>query len=492
VKFNIKAGLPEQIRCDCVVVGLSDTGRLQPAGLALDRASSGHLKKVLKAGDLSGKVGKSLLLHGISGINAARVLVVGTGSGKLSDTQFRKVVRSVAAALDDKSISTALLCLEDLPSARDEAWKLEQAVLVIRDATYRINKISDQADPAHAVKEYVLGVNKAVKALATTVSRAEAIANGMDLAKDLAHLPGNICTPTYLANQAQAIAKRFKLKAEILEQSHMEKLGMGSLLSVSAGSRQPPKLITLKYQGGAKTQKPIVLVGKGITFDTGGISLKPSAGLEGMKYDMSGAASVLGTLQAVAEMQLPINVIGVIPSCENMPDGNATRPGDIVRSMAGKTIEITNTDAEGRLVLCDALTYSRRFEPETIIDVATLTGACVVALGKEASGLFTKSPKLLQELQAASDYSGDRAWSMPLYDEYLEAMKSTYADLNNAGGRDAGACTAAAFLSAFTEGLNWAHLDIAGTAGKPESLGKGSSGRPVPLFCRFLIERSGG
>jgi leucyl aminopeptidase len=461
-------------------------------GRTLDKASAGQLATLLKAGDLSGKVGKSLLLHQVPGIKAPRVLVVGTGSTKLSDTQYRKVIRTVASALDDKNLKSALLCLDDLPSARDSAWKLEQAVLVIRDAAYRINKISDQKDPAHAVEQYGLVVNKVSKSLTTVVSRAEAVANGMDLAKDLAHLPGNICTPTYLADQAKAIAKRFKLKAEILEQSDMEKLGMGSLLSVSAGSRQPPKLITVHYQGAGKSHKPIVLVGKGITFDTGGISLKPSAGLEGMKYDMSGAASVLGTLQAVAEMKLRLNLVAVIPSCENMPDGNATRPGDIVRSMSGKTIEITNTDAEGRLILCDALTYARRFNPDTIIDVATLTGACVVALGKEASGMFSKQPKLLKQLQAASDYSGDRAWHMPLYDEYLEIMKSTYADLNNAGGRDAGACTAAAFLSAFTEGLNWAHFDIAGTAGKPENLGKGSSGRPVPLFCRFLIERSGG
>ena len=319
--------------------------------------------------------------------------------------------------------------------------------------------------------------------------QAAAIAHGMKLAKDLGNLPGNICTPAYLAEQAAKMADAHKLKVTILEEKDMEKLGMHSLLSVTRGSRQPAKLITLEYRGGDKKQKPVVLVGKGLTFDSGGISLKPGAEMDEMKYDMCGAASVLGTMQAIAEMGLKLNVVAVIPSSENMPDGAASKPGDIVTSMAGLTIEILNTDAEGRLILCDALTYAARFEPDTVIDIATLTGACVIALGGVASGLFSNQDPLARELLDAGEYANDKAWQMPLWDDYQQQLDSNFADMQNIGGRAAGSITAACFLSRFTKDYRWAHLDIAGTAWK-SGKEKGSTGRPVPLLTQYLISRA--
>jgi leucyl aminopeptidase len=315
------------------------------------------------------------------------------------------------------------------------------------------------------------------------------VADGISLARDLGNLAPNICTPTYLAEQAMDMAKTYKLKVTVLEQKDMENLGMGALLAVARGSRQPPKLIALEYWGGAKKGKPIVLVGKGVTFDTGGISLKPAAEMDEMKYDMCGAASVLGTIHAVAKMGLPVNVVGIIPATENMPGGNATKPGDVVTSMSGQTIEILNTDAEGRLILCDALAYIERYEPEAVIDIATLTGACVIALGHVASGLLSNDDELARELLDASERAVDRAWRLPLFDEYQEQLKSNFADMANIGGRAAGTITAACFLSRFTKKYRWAHLDIAGTAWK-SGKEKGATGRPVPLLTQFLISRT--
>jgi len=311
----------------------------------------------------------------------------------------------------------------------------------------------------------------------------------MCLTKDLGNLAPNICTPAYLAKQAKDLAKSHKLKVTVLEEKDMEKLGMGSLLSVAQGSEQPAKLIVLEYQGLSKKDNPIVLVGKGVTFDTGGISLKPAAEMDEMKFDMSGAASVLGTLQAVAEMKLPVNVVGIIPATENMPSGKATKPGDVVTSLSGQTIEVLNTDAEGRLILCDALTYAERYNPKVVIDIATLTGACVIALGNFTTGLLSNDDKLAQALLAAGEHAGDRAWQLPLWDEYQDLLKSNFADIANIGGRAAGTITAACFLSRFTKKYRWAHLDIAGTAWK-SGKEKGSTGRPVPLLTQFLIDQS--
>jgi leucyl aminopeptidase len=362
-----------------------------------------------------------------------------------------------------------------------------------RAAAYRFDQMkSKREDKAPKPHQVVIAVERSQQAQATlAVTRAVALANGQDLARTLGNLPPNVCTPTYLAAEARRIGREFKLKTEVLERKQIEALKMGSFLAVAQGSEQEPRLIVMHYQGASSKQAPVVLVGKGITFDTGGISIKPAAAMDEMKFDMCGAASVLGTLRAVAEMQLKINLIGLIPACENMPSGRAARPGDIVTSMSGQTIEILNTDAEGRLILCDALTYAERFKPRTVIDIATLTGACVVALGHHHSGLFSRQDALAAELLDAGRESGDSCWRMPLDEPYQEALKSRFADVANVGGRDAGAVTAACFLARFTRKYDWAHLDIAGTAWKSGAQ-KGSSGRPVPLLTRFLIARAEG
>ena len=322
------------------------------------------------------------------------------------------------------------------------------------------------------------------------LKEAVATADGAALARTLGNLPPNICTPSYLAEEAKKLARQFKLGLQVLERREMEKLGMGALLSVTRGSHQPPKLIVLRYQGAAKSKKPVVLVGKGITFDTGGISLKPAAEMDEMKYDMAGAASVLGALRALAGMKAPVNAIAVVPACENMPGGGASRPGDVVTTLSGQTVEILNTDAEGRLILCDALSYTERMQPDVVVDVATLTGACVIALGHVATGMFANDQRLADELRAAGEEAWDRVWQMPLWDDYQEQLRSNFADMANIGGRPAGSVTAACFLSRFTKKLRWAHLDIAGTAWK-SGREKGSTARPVPLLVRFVLRHAG-
>jgi leucyl aminopeptidase len=351
--------------------------------------------------------------------------------------------------------------------------------------------MKSKKEKAHVTLRNVIvpAAREDAKSAQAGLTRAVATAHGAALAKDLGNLPGNVCTPTYLAERAQSLAKAQRLRVEVLERKDMERLGMGSLLSVAAGSVQPPKLITLEYRGAGKQDAPVELVGKGITFDTGGISIKPAAEMDEMKFDMSGAGSVLGTLSAVAEMKLPMNVVGVVPSTENMPGGRATKPGDIVTTMSGQTVEILNTDAEGRLILCDALTYAARYKPSTVIDIATLTGACVIALGHVATGLFANDDALARELIAAGDASYDRVWHLPLWDDYQEQLRSNFADFANIGGRPAGSVTAACFLARFTKQFRWAHLDIAGTAWK-SGRETGSTGRPVPLLTQFLIARS--
>src|SRR5690349_12750032 len=342
-----------------------------------------------------------------------------------------------------------------------------------------------------ALRKLILSVDRAAeKRAAAGLAQGLAVAHGMSLAKDLGNLPPNVCTPSYLADQARELAKRYRMKVTVLERADMERLGMNTLLSVAQGSAQPPKFIVLEHRGGPKKMKPVALVGKGVTFDTGGISLKPAAEMDEMKFDMCGAASVLGTMKAVGEMKLPVNVVGVIPTTENMPGGRATRPGDIVKSLSGQTVEILNTDAEGRLILCDALTYVERFQPAAVIDIATLTGACVIALGHVASGLFANDDALAREVLSAADAAFDRAWHLPLWDDYQEQLKSNFADFANIGGRPAGSVTAACFLARFTKKFRWAHLDIAGTAWK-SGKEKGATGRPVPLLTQFLLKRAG-
>ncbi|GBG13554.1 leucyl aminopeptidase [Novimethylophilus kurashikiensis] len=495
MEFSIKNGNPEKQRNACVIVGVFEHRKLSDAAGAIDRAADGYLSSLLRRGDMDGKLGSTLLVHNVPGTLCERVLLVGCGKEReFNDRAYRQAVLASVKALDGTGASDAASFLAELTvRRRDLGWRVEQMVEITSDAAYRFAHPScKKEEERRGLSRLIINVPQRndLKRVDVALKRGLAIAGGARMAKDLGNLPGNICTPTYLAQQAQELAKSYNLEIEVLERDDMEKLGMGSLLSVARGSRQPPKLIVLQYRKGKASQKPLVLIGKGITFDAGGISLKPAAEMDEMKYDMCGAASVLGTMKAVAEMDLAMNLVVIVPTCENLPDGDANKPGDIVTSMSGQTIEVLNTDAEGRLILCDAMTYAERFEPEAVVDVATLTGACVIALGHHVSGLFGNEEGLVKELTNAGDESFDRVWAMPLLDEYQDQLKSNFADMANIGGRAAGSITAACFLSRFAKKYNWAHLDIAGTAWK-SGKDKGATGRPVPLLAHFLLKRGG-
>ena len=492
MEFSIKQSSSEKQRSGCVVVGVYEGGKLSPAAQALDKAAAHHLSDLIARGDMNGKSASTLLLHKLPGIAAERVLLVGLGkASELDNKTSVEILRAAFAALNATATKDAALYIIDEGVGKDAAWVIKQAVFAAAEQAFRADGMkSKPAKPATLKSITFATLEKPSAALKNALDQADATARGIDLAKTLGNLPGNICTPTYLAAKALALGKAHKsIKTTVLEEKDMQKLGMGSFLSVTRGSEQPAKLITMEYHGGDKKQKPVVLVGKGITFDSGGISLKPGADMDEMKYDMCGAASVLGTMQAIAEMGLKLNVVGVIPACENLPSGRATKPGDIVTSMSGQTIEILNTDAEGRLILCDALTYSAKFKPDTVIDIATLTGACVIALGHVASGLFSNEDELAKELLAAGEQAYDRAWQLPLWDDYQPLLDSNFADMQNIGGRAGGTITAACFLSRFTKDYRWAHLDIAGTANK-SGKDKGATGRPVPLLTQYLINRT--
>ena len=494
MEFSIKSGSPEKQRTGCVVVGVFEGRKLSASAQAIDAASGQYLGDVLRRGDLEGGLGKTLLLHNVPKIAADRILLVGLGREReFNERAYRTAMGAAVKALRSTGASDATVCLTDIPiKRRDTGWRVEHAVLATMEGSYRFDKLKSKApEPKRALRKVVLHVSRRneIAAGEIAIARGVAIAEGVSLAKDLGNLPGNHCTPTYLAEQAVEMGKRHGIKVEVLEQKDCEKLGMGCFLAVARGSRQPPKFIVLEYHGGKRDQPPVVLVGKGITFDTGGISIKPAAEMDEMKFDMCGAASVLGAMKAIALMKLPLNVVGAIPSTENMPGGNAIKPGDIVTTMSGQTVEILNTDAEGRLILCDALTYVEKYKPAAVIDVATLTGAMVIALGHVATGLFANSDPLARELIHAGETAWDRAWHMPLWDEYQDALKSNFADIPNIGSRAGGSITAACFLSRFTKAYPWAHLDIAGTAWK-SGLDKGATGRPVSLLAHFLIKRA--
>ena len=495
MEFSIKSGSPEKQRSACVVAGVFESRKLTLPVELLDKAADGYISEIIRRGDMEGKAGTTLLLQKVPGTLCERVLLVGLGKEKdFREKEFCTAVRTAIKTLNETGAFDASFFLTELTvKRRSLSWRVRQTVIIALDATYKFDQFKSKKDEVRRpLRKLTLGVERRTELTLSdeALNQGIAIAQGMALAKTLGNLPANICHPTYLAEQAQAMAKEFSLGCEILEAADMETLGMHSLLAVARGAHQPPKLIVLTYKGAKASEKPVVLVGKGVTFDTGGISLKPAAEMDEMKYDMCGAASVLGTMQAVARMQLPINLTVIVPATENMPGGNATRPGDIVTSMSGQTIEILNTDAEGRLILCDALTYAERFEPDTVIDVATLTGACVVALGGVASGLFANKDSLARDLLDAGDEAHDRAWHMPLWDDYQELLKSPFADMGNIGGRWGGAITAACFLSRFTKKYDWAHLDIAGTAWK-SGVDKGATGRPVPLLTHYLMQRAG-
>jgi leucyl aminopeptidase len=507
MKFTIKTTSPEKSETGFLVLCFFVDAPLPPASQAINEASWGKLAVFASSGELDEKAGSTLLLHGLAGVAAERVLLVSLGkSGSFSDKAWRNAITAAGKAINDTPSRDGAIMLEEatLPPGRDLTWALRQASRIVADCIYkfdapRANKENGSAKRGARKIAFILS-SEPDPLQKEAVRHGQAVAEGMALAKDLGNLGANVCTPARLAETALALGKRFKFEVDVLKRADMEKLGMDALLSVARGSCQEPRFIVMHYGGhhgkSGKTHKnanpsshPIVLVGKGITFDSGGISLKPGAEMDEMKYDMSGAASVIGAFKAIALMGLPIEVIGIIPAAENMPGGNASRPGDVVRSMSGQTIEILNTDAEGRLILCDALTYAERFKPDCVIDIATLTGACVVALGKIPSGLLATDDALADELTQSGLDSGDRVWRLPLWEEYQELLKSNFADMANVGNRYGGAITGAAFLSRFTGAYKWAHLDIAGTAWLSGN-DKGSTGRPVPLLGEFLIGRA--
>lgn len=494
MEFSIKSGRPEKQRGACVVVGVFEPRKLSAAAEVVDTAAHQFLSDILRRGDMDGKAGTCLLLHSVPGVEADRILLVGLGKEReFREKEYRAALATAVRQINETGGFDGTVYLTELNvRKRDVGWKIRQAVLAVQETMYRFDRLKSKKDEVRRpLRKLTFCVSRRNELAAAEAALAEglAMAAGAELAKNLGNLPGNICTPTYLADQARQLAKSHGLGVDILDRIDMEKLGMNTLLSVARGSHEPPKFIVLRHVGGATGAKPTVLVGKGVTFDSGGISLKPGLEMDEMKYDMCGAASVMGTLKAAAMMKLPLNVIGVIPTTENMPGGAATKPGDVVTSMSGQTVEILNTDAEGRLILCDALTYVERFDPECVVDIATLTGACVIALGHVASGLLANNEGLARELLDAGDDAYDRAWQLPLWDDYQEQLKSNFADMANIGGRPAGTITAACFLARFADKYRWAHLDIAGTAWR-SGKEKGATGRPVPLLSHFLMERA--
>ncbi len=495
IQFSAKVVDPVKQSADCLIVGCYEGVKLTTAASAINAADAQQLEALLKRENFQGKPGQTLLLLNPQGIAAERLLVLGLGmlkEGEVSADNYRKAVQKIADALRTTPCKELTLALGDVVVQKQTpAWQARQVAEQLSLLDYRADKLkSKPAEVSLQIKKVTFAATKAdIAAVSQGLALGQAIAKGVNLARELGDLPGNICTPTYLANEAKRLGRSHsKLSVNVLEEKQLSELGMGSFLSVAAGSDQPAKLIVLEYKGAGQKQAPVALVGKGITFDTGGISLKPGAAMDEMKYDMCGAASVLGTFQTLIDLALPVNVVGVIAATENMPSGSATKPGDIVTSMSGQTIEILNTDAEGRLVLCDALTYTERFKPKAVVDIATLTGACVIALGNHATGLFSNSDALARSLLAAGEEAADRAWHMPLWDEYQKQLDSNFADMANIGGREAGSVTAACFLSRFAKKFDWAHLDIAGTAWRSGGA-KGATGRPVPLLVQFLLNQ---
>ena len=495
MKFDTFASGLSALPVDCITVGIHDDAALAGAALELDKASSGAISRLVKRGDFAARPGETLLLTDLPGLKASRVLLVGQGTPQsLNRKSWRRAVVAAIGAVSRTQIASVAIALAR-PGARElDDYHCARAIAEITGHTlYRVNDLKSGKKPKPSALARVLA--GPFKAAAANHARrglkdGAAIALGARTLRDLANLPGNICTPTYIADQARALAKRYpKLEVSVLDEAAIAKEKMGCFLSVTRGSDEPPRFIVLQYRGASAKQAPIALVGKGITFDSGGISLKDPAGMDEMKFDMTGAASVLGSMHVVCELGLKLNVVGLIAACENMPSGSATKPGDIVTSAAGHTVEVLNTDAEGRLVLCDALQYSRRFSPSAVIDIATLTGAIVVALGAHHCGVFSNSDALARELLACGVRADDRAWQMPLAEEYGDMLKSNFADFANVAGREGGSCTAAAFLGKFTQGLNWAHLDIAGCA-YLSGANKGSTGRPLGLLADFLIRRA--
>ena len=496
MKFAIQPNLDQINPDECLILGIFETGEMTLPADKLMPATYQFIQNLIKEGDFTGKSGQTLMLYPTPALFTHRILLVGCGKNpQLNERDYRKALQLSINTLSHSKIAqiTVTLTIASV-SNRDTAWKIKQAVEVISDSLYRFEQFKSEPTPQPTLENVFLAItdNHELKNYEKALNQGLAIATGITLTKNLANMPSNICTPAYLAEEAKQFAKEYPtLSATILDEKEIEELGMGAFLAVAKGSKHSPKLICLEYKGAAENQAPIVFVGKGITFDTGGVSLKPADSMVGMKYDMCGAATVFGTLKAAAELQLPLNLVGIIAAAENMPSGTAAKPEDIVTTLSGQTVEIMNTDAEGRLVLCDALTYSQRYKPAAIIDIATLTGAVVIALGTHASGLLANNEKLAHALLTAGNESFDRAWQMPLWDEYQDQLKSPFADMSNVGGRAAGTITAACFLSRFTKKFPWAHLDVAGTAAMMMGGNdRYATGRPVPLLVQYLINHS--
>ena len=491
MQFSVKTGKPVTLKTDCAIVPLYDGASLTGAAKDFDKSSGGLIRRLIRSGDASGKLGKTLLLRDLRSTQSANLLLVGCGTRSgFGHKQLGIAAAAAAAALADTSLKNSLSFLGYDRGRGIETYLMTRTtVQAMRAALYRFNEQKSQQDPAPKLSRVgiVVGADDDAAEARSGIKDGSAIANGMDLARDLGNRSPNVCTPSHLANVAREIAKLHpKMSVKVLAEKDMEKLGMGALLAVTRGAKEPARFIVLEYKGAPAAEAPIALCGKGITFDTGGISLKPPPKMDEMKFDMCGGASVLGTMRTVAELAPACNVVGIVPTCENMPGGEATRPGDIVTSLSGQTIEILNTDAEGRLILCDALTYAQQFEPRCIIDVATLTGACVIALGPVYAGLFTTDEDLRGDLVAAGRRASDEAWPMPADEEYGESLRSNFADFANVGSRDGGASVAAQFLSRFVKGVPWAHLDIAGVAWR-QNQAKGATGRPVAMLVDYLL-----
>lgn len=501
LSYNIVSGAPAAIKCDCLIVGVFAKGGMPTLTKQVDKASGGAIGSLIKNGDHDGAVGHVATLYDLPDLGASRLMIVGLGNeDKLNDKRYqRATVAALKTAMKSGAKTAAsTLCAIDYGKTTI-GWRVRYGVDAIANELYVFDELKQsgrkkakkQSSGAKGLQsvDFVVGNARQAKSAKTGLAHGLALAEGTHITRDLGNLPGNICTPTYLGEQAQKLGKSHGLKVTVYDEERMRKLKMNTLLSVSAGSAEEARLIVMEYNGGRKGAKPVALVGKGITFDTGGISLKPGATMDEMKFDMCGAASVFGTMAAIASMKLKLNVVGIVAAAENMPGSKATKPGDIIESMKGLTVEILNTDAEGRLVLCDTLTFTERFKPTAVVDMATLTGACVVALGSPATGLFANDQDLADELLNAGDETGDRAWQLPLWDEYQSQLNSNFADLANIGGREAGAVTAACFLSRFAESYPWAHLDIAGSAWK-RGAQKGATARPVRLLTQFLMSRA--
>ena len=493
MKFSVSTSKLKGKPRKCCVIGVFQDKPLQGLAAEVDKLSAGALSRQINTGVFQAKENESIVLYDVPGLKWQQLVAVGYGkTDELDVRKYRQAASGVVRKLQTMHVKAAeVWMLADNVMESDYADKAKHMVEAMGNTAYRFDKMKSSAEkPTSMGITLNVSTQAQLKKARHGVKLGKAVHIGVNLAKDLSNLPGNVCTPTYLAQQARNLQRKYPIKTRVLNQAQMEKLGMGSLLSVAKGSRQPPKLIIMEYRGRPAKFPPIALVGKGLTFDAGGISLKPAAKMDEMKFDMCGGASVFGAMAAAAELKLPLNIVGLVPSSENLPDGNANKPGDIVTSMSGKTIEVLNTDAEGRLILCDALTYLARFKPAAVIDVATLTGACVVALGHHASGLMANDQELANELVQAGEKSLDRAWQLPIWKEYQSQLDSNFADVANIGGPSAGAITAACFLARFTKSYAWAHLDIAGTAWRSGGKDKGATGRVVPLLSQFLITRS--